>query len=184
MTRTKVTKKVKAGTSKVSAEERKRLFVEAYMSNGRNATAAALAAGYSKGGASKQGYRMSKDPEILSMIDIRRDEILAPLKITTERVLQETARIAFSDIGRIIGPDGKVLLPHELDEDTRAAVSSFKIDEYGRIEYKFWDKNSSSERLFKHLTLYKEDNEQKKPAINIGRIELVPLRGVNDDSAD
>jgi phage terminase small subunit len=89
--------------------------------------------------------------------------------------LQETARLAFSDIGRIIGPDGKVLLPNELDDDTRAAVSSFKIDEYGRIEYKFWDKNNASERLFKHQNLYKENNEGTRPLTQVAVISLVPL---------
>lgn len=168
MTKPKAPKKkrVKAGTSKVSAEERKRIFVEAYMSNGRNATAAALAAGYSKSGAAKQGYRMSKDPAILSMLDIRRDEVLAPLKITADRVLLETARMAMSDVRGLYHPDGRVKLPTELDDDTAAAVSGFKIDEYGRIEYKMHDKNSPNERLFKHIGLYKVDNDQKGDALS------------------
>lgn len=81
--------------------------------------------------------------------------------IDTERLLREASRIAFSDIGQIMHPDGRVKLPHELDPDTRAAVSSFKIDEYGRIEYKFYDKNSGVERLFKHKGLFEVDNTQK-----------------------
>lgn len=162
MTKPKAPKKPQAQKSgKLSMDERRGKFVEAFMSNNGNLRKAALAAGYSPGGADKAGYRMSKCAVVLSMLDSRRAEILTPLKITTERILEETARLAFSDVANIIGEGGKVLLPHELDAATRAAVSSFKIDEYGRIEYKFWDKNSASERLFKHIGLYEKDNAQK-----------------------
>lgn len=89
--------------------------------------------------------------------------------------LREAARLAMSDIAGVIGPDGKVLLPHELDKNTRAAVSSFKIDEFGRIEYKFWDKNAALEKLFKHRGLYKEDNEQQKAPL-VGIVHLVGLQ--------
>jgi len=40
-------------------------------------------------------------------------------------------------------------------------VASFKIDEYGRIEYKFWPKNAAIDMAMKHLGLFKEDNKQK-----------------------
>lgn len=162
-------KKGKNGTSKMSAMDKKRAFVEAYLSNGGNLTQAALAAGYTKGGAAKAGYRLSKDVFVLSELDKRRAETLDDLKITTERILTETARLAFSDPRRIIHQDGpskgKVKTLDELDDETAAAVASFKIDEYGRIEYKFWDKNSASERLFKQAGLYKADNDQKGDAV-------------------
>lgn len=175
MTKPKKSARSKSGTAKVSLDDRRKSFVEAYLSNNGNLRQAALAAGYSPGGADKAGYRMSKDAAVLSMLDKRRAEVLAPLKINTDRALQETARIAFSDIGKIVGENGKVLLPHELDPDTRAAVASFEIDEYGKIKYKFWDKNSASERLFKHLNLYKENNEGARPLSQVAIISLVPL---------
>lgn len=166
MTKAKKSKKTpQAGHTRLALEDRTRLFVEAYLSNGENLRESAIAAGYSPSGAAKAGYRMSKSVLFLSELDKRRTEILAPLKITTERILKETARLAFSDIGKIVGENGKILLPHELDPETRAAVASFEIDEYGRIKYKFWDKNSASERLFKQAGLYKADNEQKGDAV-------------------
>lgn len=166
MTKPKAPKKrPKAGQSRVSVEGRVKLFIEAYLSNGENLRESAIAAGYKPSAADKAGHRMSKSVLFLSELDKRRTAIMAPLKLTTERIIEETARLALSDIGKIIGPDGKVLLPNELDDATRAAVSSFKIDEYGRIEYKFWDKNSATERLFKQMGLYKADNEQKGDVI-------------------
>ena len=76
-------------------------------------------------------------------------------------VLEEVRRLSTSDIAGIMHPDGRVKLPHELDPVTRASISSFKIDEYGRIEYKFWDKNSALEKAMKHLGLFETDNKQR-----------------------
>jgi phage terminase small subunit len=77
------------------------------------------------------------------------------------KIAAEIARVAHSDIAGIMHPDGRVKLPHELDPATRAAVSSFKIDEYGRIEYKFWDKNTALTNGAKIVGLFREDNKQK-----------------------
>lgn len=89
-------------------------------------------------------------------------------------ILLELKRMAQSDIAGIMGEDGRVKLPHELDPVTRAAVASFKIDEYGRIEYKFWDKNSAIDKAMKHLGLFEKDNSQQ-PAI-IHQVQLVALK--------
>lgn len=170
---TKVAKKrVKAGTSKMSAEDKKALFVEAYLSNGGNATDAALQAGYSKGGASKQGYRMSKDPAVMSMLESRRASMFselerrrvdraADIELNTERLVKEISRIAFSDPRNIMHSDGKIKMPHELDADTAAAISSFEVTFDGSIKYKFWDKNSAQERASKVIGLFEKDNKQK-----------------------
>lgn len=76
-------------------------------------------------------------------------------------ILEEVRRLAHSDIAGIMHADGRVKMPNELDPVTRAAISSFKIDEYGRIEYKFWDKNNAIEKAMKHLGLFEVDNKQK-----------------------
>lgn len=163
MTRlSKATKKrVKAGTSKVSAADRKLAFVEAYMSNGMNASKAAIAAGYTASGAGQQGHRMLKDPQIMSMIDIRRTEVFANLELSTEKTLREVGRLSFSDPRRLMHEDGRIKLPHELDDDTAAAIASFKVTIDGGIEYKFWDKNSALEKAAKVQGIYLKDNAQK-----------------------
>jgi phage terminase small subunit len=88
-------------------------------------------------------------------------------------IIEEVRRLALSDIGGIMHEDGRVKLPHELDPVTRAAIASFKIDEYGRIEYKFWDKNASIDKAMKHLGLFKDDNEQTRSITQIAQIHLV-----------
>jgi hypothetical protein len=81
-------------------------------------------------------------------------------------IARENLRLAKSRISGIMHEDGRVKLPHELDPATEAAIKSFKIDEYGRIEYQFWDKNSALERASKILGMFKEDNKQKTEPIN------------------
>lgn len=81
--------------------------------------------------------------------------------LTGARILEEIQRVAFSDIRKITKDDGTLLLPHQLDAATAAAVASFEIDQYGGVKYKFWDKNSSLEKLAKHKGLYEQDNKQK-----------------------
>lgn len=79
-------------------------------------------------------------------------------------VAREIKRVALSDFAGIVKiVDGKAIirLPHELDPATRAAVASFKIDEYGRIEYKFWDKVAALDKAAKILGLYEKDNKQR-----------------------
>lgn len=94
--------------------------------------------------------------------------------VTASRVIEEIAKIAFSDISAIA--DGSVIkLPDQLDLQTRAAVASFEINEFGNIKYKFWDKNAALEKLAKHLGLFEKDNSQK-PAALVGVVELVPLK--------
>lgn len=169
-------KRTEAGHGKVSTEARHSTFVEAYLSNGGNVTKAALAAGFSPKTAASQGSRLLKNVKIRQIIDNRQTVVLSEMRIDADRVLEETARLAFSDVSKIIGPDGKILLPHQLDEATRAAVKGFEIDEYGRIKYQFWDKNAASERLFKHLNLYKDDNKGKAPITQVAIVQLAPLQ--------
>lgn len=111
--------------------------------------------------------------DITGRVDTLREKVSEQFVIKESDLLREAARVAFSDVRNIYHPDGKVKLPHELDDDTAHAIAGFEIDEYGRIKYKFWPKGEASERLFKAGGLYAADNKQKAPVLQIGRIELV-----------
>lgn len=163
----KPTTRVKAGTSKASAADKRKAFVEAYLSNGGNATDAALQAGYTKSGAPKQGYRMSKDPLILSELDKRRTQVAVKLELNTEQTIREIKRLAFSDPRRITNEDGSIKRLNELDAETAAAVASYEVDKDGAIKYKFWDKNSAIDKAAKVQGLYEKDNDQKKDPVTI-----------------
>lgn len=106
--------------------------------------------------------RLAADSKVSARIKELSQAVAQETVLEAAGILKEIHRLASSDIGRIIDPaTGRVLLPHELDADTRAAVASFEIDEYGRIKYKFWDKNSALERASKIRGLFELDNKQK-----------------------
>lgn len=159
----KPVKREKLGTSKRSADEKKRLFAEAYLSNGGNATKAALAAGYSESGASKQGYRMSKDPYILSIIGQGQKEILTKYRLTAEDVYRSLAQELHFHPGKLYRPDGSMKRITELDDDTAMALTGIEVQESGGDEMpvitrkvKWNTKNQAREQLIKLLNLYGE----------------------------
>lgn len=122
----------------------------------------------------KRAHELMRDGAIRVQLAALRQVVADEAVVELTEVLLQAKRIAFSDIGRLFDKAGRLLRPHEVDEDTRAAIASFKVDEYGRMEYKFWDKNAALEKLFKHLGLYEKDNSQK-PLPQVTEIRLVPL---------
>ena len=182
----KPVKRTKAGTSKRSAEQRRMDFVEAYLSNGGNATEAALAAGFSPHTAARQGGRMVKDVRVLSVLDKRRDEVFDNLKITTERILLERARLAFYDPRKFLDKDGEPIPLHLLDDDTAAVICGIKISQTGGgdvpvttiKEYKVADKNASLTSLEKQRGMYEADNNQSRP---VTKVVMVPPKRNADD---
>ena len=172
MTKTKPKKRVKAGTNKGSALDRKNVYIEAFLSNGGNSTQAALTAGYSAKGASKAGYRLSKDVYVLSELDKRKKVVFDNLKITTERILLERARMAFFDPRKLFDAEGKPIPIQELDDDTAAALAGMDVvEEYvgsgnERVfvgytkKYKLADKHASLASLERQMGMYEADNKQ------------------------
>ena len=180
-------KRVKAGTSRRAAEQRRLAFIEAYLSNGGNATEAALTAGFSPHTAARQGGRMVKDVRVLSVLDKRRDEVFDNLKITTERILLERARMAFFDPRKLLDKDGLPIPLHLLDDDTAAVIAGIDVmqldDQSGAIKavvkkYRLADKNASLASLEKQRGMYKKDNEQSRP---VTKVVMVPAKRSADD---
>lgn len=150
-----------AGTSKLSAEDKRKAFVEAFFVHNENITKAAIEAGFSEKTAYQAGSRLLKDVRVSTEIARRRTEIVAALELSTERTIKEVSRLAFSDPRKLVDENGKLKQLHELDDDTAAAVASYEVDKDGVIKYKFWDKNSAIEKAAKVQGLYQKDNEQK-----------------------
>lgn len=109
-------------------------------------------------------------------------------------IMREIKRVAISDIGGIMHADGRVKLPNELDPATRAAVASFEIDEYGRVKYKFWDKNTALTNAARIKGLFEQDNKQQADALAemlkglngkvLGVTQENPQDAGDDDQAD
>ncbi len=167
--------KAKGGASQQSAQLRRRAFAEAYLSNSRNATQAAITAGLSPKSAGSAGERMLKHVEVQAILQVREREILAKLEISTERTLRERARLAYYDIGDLAcagikSPDDIARLP----VDIRQAVTGWKWDKDGRFMLQFADKNPHLTALERHQGLYRADNEQLKPdAVDPSRLDRI-----------
>ena len=116
----------------------------------RNATQAAIRAGYSKKTAYSQGQRLLKNVEIRKKIADHNREICEQADVTQERIINELAMIAFSKAS-----------------DYARIVEKQAIDETGKIkgrdgfEIITYDKTKALELLGKHLGMFEDQNEKK-----------------------
>jgi phage terminase small subunit len=166
----KKTAAAKAKGRQAPLNHRQERFVEEYLID-FNATQAAIRAGYSAKTAGQLGERLLKNVQIAQKVDQRREQQAKSADLSAERVLKEAMRLAFFDIRKLVHPDGTPKKLSELDDDTAAAIQGLDVASIGNAEvglgtvlkYKIADKNSAIERLFKHLGLFKKDNEQSNP---------------------
>ena len=105
--------------------------------------------------------RMSAKASVSLRIAELRALVVKQTDMNMARWAQEVTRLATADARRLMHPNGKMKLPHELDDDTAAAIASFKFDIDGTIEYKFHSKVASLDMMGRHKGAYRADNVQK-----------------------
>jgi phage terminase small subunit len=165
-------------------------FVEEYLVD-LNATQAAIRAGYSARMASSIGFENLQRPHIAEAIAAAQAARSARTQITQDRVLEELAKIGFSDLRRILTDGGGLLNPGDWDDATAGAISSLEVvvtpgaevDEDGnRIpervhKIKAWDKLSALDKLAKHLGMFNgaadPDDDALPVTVTIGRRKAV-----------
>lgn len=156
---------VKAGTSAIEAQARRRLFCKAYLANGRNGTQAAITAGFAPNSAGVTASRLLQEAYVIEYLAAATKEFEAITGLTAERTLREVARLAYFDPRRTVNGDGTLKALHELDDDTAAAVASEKTtidgDAVTTTDRKFHDKNAALEKAMKHHGLYEKDTQAK-----------------------
>ncbi len=183
MTQATKSKRVKQGTSKEAAAKRRKLFIEAYVSNGGNGLQAAIKAGFSPRSAGVTACQLLKEPNIRAEINRRTVEVLAIAQektgVTIATVLGELRALVHSDPRRFFDAKGKLLNVNELDADTAAALASFEVTDGRTKRIKLWDKNSAITNAMKHLGLFEEDYNQLGEAL---RAIIVPAKAKTRDS--
>jgi phage terminase small subunit len=146
-------------------DPREEAFVTEYMrdSNGRRA---AIAAGWSEGSAGTTANRLLSLKRIRESITREQQRLAHAEGVTREKIVRETARLAFVDPRRMFGRGNRLLAPDEWPDDIASAVASIEVEsrkdgtELIRVaKIKFWDKNSALEKLFKHLGLEKSEGD-------------------------
>ncbi len=153
----------------LTAQQRR--FVDEYLLD-LNANAAAQRAGYTGPSA---GKILLDHPYIVAAIDKAKRERALRSMISADAVLEELAKIAFSDIRRvarwgstqreITTPDGDVVIIkenavmvrplEEIDENTTGAIAEI-VDGRDGVRVKMYDKPSALVQLGKHLGIFKE----------------------------
>lgn len=151
--------------------DKQKRFCEEYLID-LNATAASIRAGYSKNTASEIGYENLTKPQIAKYIQSLQKDLSDRTKISAEMVINELAKIGFSDIKNYFEGDEAQKDITTLENKFTAAVSSIKVTESSgkdwsktTKEFKLHDKVKALEDLGKHLGVFEKDNKQK--SINV-----------------
>jgi phage terminase small subunit len=159
------------------------LFVGEYLVD-LNATQAAIRAGYSAQTARQTGSENLSKPYIAAEIE---RALAARGGITRTRLIEELARIAFSDIGKVVtwGPEAVVIQAPEsgvaikrmenritlldsdkIEDDVRGAVAEISQGANGALHVKMHDKVAALDKLARVLGMYriKVDVSHTRPA--------------------
>lgn len=143
-------------------------FAEEYLID-LNATEAAVRAGYSKRSAGALGHNLLQKPDVAALIQELMDARSKRTEITADKVLQELARVAFSNMKDYAqwGTFGVALHDSEnLKEDAArcvAEVSQTTSKDGGSIKFKLHDKVGALGKLGEHLKLFTQKHEHSGP---------------------
>lgn len=148
-------------------------FVAEYLKD-KNATQAAIRAGYSKRSAASIGEALLRKTEISEKLTrVLKDQELRT-EITADRILSELYRIGTCDVAGAFDDVGALLPLKQIPIDVRRAISSIEVDEIWEMQkgdederprkvqigetkkVKFWNKVDSLGYLGKHLELFVE----------------------------
>jgi phage terminase small subunit len=162
---------------------KQRAFVREYLVD-LNATQAAIRAGYSEATAYSQGQRLLKNVEVEKAVSAAMKLRAERTDITADKVLQELAKIGFSDIRKAVrwqsamvteedNPEGgdvaviktivsntvQMVASDELDDATAAAISEVSQNTTGGVKIKLHDKRAALVDIGRHLGMFKEKVE-------------------------
>ncbi len=171
-------KGIKASTSQAAVLVRRKLFAERYLTNGRNATEAAIHVGYAEANAAKAGFRLLQYPDVQTLIAARTEQVVAKAILTTDKWAQEIAGIGHFDPGEMYDENGDLIPIHKMPVHVRKAIGSIKHstrrDGKGEdaayittTEVKAWDKNAALANIGRHLGVFEKDNRQQVTAIQV-----------------
>src|SRR5689334_20440255 len=112
--------------------DKRSVFVREYLVD-RNGTRAAIAAGYAPRSASVTSCRLLRNAKVRAGVSELTDERLGRLEITADTVLQELAKIAFSNMKDYwcVREDGSIYVDlSRITAIQAAGLADLRIDEY------------------------------------------------------
>lgn len=161
--------------------QKQKAFVAEYLID-LNATQAAIRAGYSKKTAGQIGDENLKKPVIAKAIQEAMKARSTRTEITQDMVLNELAKIAFSDIRKVVkwgntelrmvdSEESSDLVPYhglamidssEIDDNTAASISEVSEGRDG-LKVKLHDKKGALVDIGRHLGMFKDRVEHSGP---------------------
>ena len=158
---------------------KQRRFVQEYLID-LNATAAAIRAGYSERTASVIGCQNLRKLQISAAIAEAAKERAKRVELSSDRVLEEIARVAFADIRRAFDADGNLLAIDQMPEEIARAVAGFEVVEHvvgagddrtveRTKKVKITDKLRALELAGRHLKLFTDVVEHRGDLVDAMR---------------
>ena len=129
----------------------------------RNATQAAIKAGYSEDTAAEQGSRLLRNVQIREAIRAEDERSLEAVRVTRDAIVAELARVGFADPRKLMdwGPGGVILKPSaDLSAEEAAAVAEASqtiTKDGGAVRLKLHNKVAALTELAKIAGLYPKD---------------------------
>jgi phage terminase small subunit len=162
--------------------DKQKRFAEEYLIS-LNATAAAARAGYSD---PNYGRQILTIPNVLDYIEKLQKEQSERAQVTADRVINEFAKLGFSNIKKYHFNDWSLKPLDELEEVDTACIQSVKttVNEGASkdgevlwkkttVELKMHSKQAALDSLAKHTGIYKADNQQKAEGFHLSIEESI-----------
>lgn len=131
-----------------------------------NATRAAIRAGYSADCAHVQGSRLLSDDKVSERVDELKNKIAKRLDVTTERIVREYEKIAFTnleDVVEWITGDPELRKSGEIETPAHGAISEITRTETltgnVTIKVKLHDKRGALDSLARYKGMFKDSLE-------------------------
>ena len=171
--------------------EKKLRFVAAYLGKAYgNGQKAAELAGYAAGASARvQACRLLKDPEIVTAITSKRQQIDVVTELTVKHVLDELAAIAFSDVRDLFDDEGRLRPVGDLEDGPARALAAIDVSrEKTRggataetvVRARQWDKLKALELIAKLRGMLVDKHEHRvvtpKPVIH-EHVTIAELEG-------
>ncbi len=169
-----------------AVRERAKRFAQEYLKH-FNAKEAAIAVGYSKKTAAVKGFQMLQREDVRKIVSKRAIAHFKRNEATIEELISILSDVSRADISDTMDMDGGMLMPHEMPERVRHAISDVEyqtvwvtrtITKYDEVlecdvteiikepkqiikKIKLGGKKQAIDMLMKYFGAYQKDNEQK-----------------------
>ena len=142
--------------------QRHELFAQGLV-EGRTADQAYIDAGFKPG--RNNAARLRAKENVLARIKELQNRGLKRHDVTIDRILDEYAKLGFSDIRKVFDESGRLLRPHELPDDIAGALTALEVATVQKgkgavvhvAKFKLADKRAALADLGKHFGMFKED---------------------------